>query len=130
MIEIVRFVNSKAATIGKLSYGDFSCFTVERPWHKNQPFVSCIPEGEYEIKRRNSPRFGDNQWEVSGVVGRSHILFHVANLPSELAGCIGLGERVHGDLGGVGSSRAAIESFYRKTQGSLVIGIKIFTGSI
>ena len=31
--------------------GDKVCSTIELPWKKNAPKVSCIPEGEYELKK-------------------------------------------------------------------------------
>jgi len=80
--------------------GRFVCHTVERPWHNNQPNISCIPEGSYKLEKYTSPRFGDC-FIVSG--GEEHqkvekfknsngnrwgILIHPANVPSQLAGCI------------------------------------------
>jgi hypothetical protein len=64
------------------------CKTIELPWKQNQPSVSCIPEGEYQIRKRRSARFGLHL-EVVDVPNRSHILFHPANLAwKELRGCI------------------------------------------
>lgn len=64
------------------------CYTIELPWKDNQPQVSCIPEGRYELKKRYSPRFGQHLW-VMGVAGRALILIHPANdALKELRGCI------------------------------------------
>jgi len=64
------------------------CYTIELAWRKNQRFVSCIPEGRYELAKRLSARIG---WhiEIKGVAGRDLILFHPANhAEQELKGCI------------------------------------------
>jgi len=64
------------------------CKTIELPWKQNQPSVSCIPEGEYRIRKRRSARFGLHL-EVVDVPNRSYILFHPANVAwKELRGCI------------------------------------------
>ncbi|MDC5753841.1 DUF5675 family protein [Vibrio europaeus] len=73
--------------------------TVERPWKDNQPGVSCIPEGEYDLIQHTSPKFGkclavDGEQQGVTVFGpsqRTHILFHPANLASQLEGCIAPG---------------------------------------
>ena len=76
-------------TNGKLECeGKFICNTIELPWKNNETKVSCIPEGEYFIKKRYSRKF---QWhlEVVGVQNRRFILFHPANNAlHELYGCI------------------------------------------
>jgi hypothetical protein len=76
-------------TNGKLECeGKFICNTIELPWKKNETKVSCIPEGEYFIKKRYSNRF---KWhlEIVNVKNRSLILFHPANNAlQELKGCI------------------------------------------
>lgn len=76
-------------TNGTLEFqGKFICHTIELPWKNNDPKVSCIPEGDYFIRKRYSNRF---QWhlELIAVSGRSLILFHPANCAlSELQGCI------------------------------------------
>ncbi len=76
-------------TNGKLECeGKLICNTIELPWKKNETKVSCIPEGEYFIKKRYSNKF---QWhlEIITVENRSLILFHPANNAlRELNGCI------------------------------------------
>ena len=76
-------------TNGKLECeGKFICHTIELPWKKNETKVSCIPEGEYFIKKRYSNKF---KWhlEIVNVINRSLILFHPANNAlRELKGCI------------------------------------------
>ena len=76
-------------TNGKLECeGKFICNTIELPWKKNETKVSCIPEGEYFIKKRYSNKF---KWhlEVLDVKNRSLILVQPANNAlRELNGCI------------------------------------------
>ncbi|WP_340154691.1 DUF5675 family protein [uncultured Winogradskyella sp.] len=68
--------------------GQFLGFTIELPWLKNQRNVSCIPEGEYKLKARYSPKFG-HHLHIADVKGRSLILLHPANnAKRELRGCI------------------------------------------
>lgn len=81
-----------------ITFDDFDAepwqtFCVERPWKDNEPFESCIPEGEYIVKKRGEryalARYPD-AWEVQGVDGRTSILFHAANRPHEVHGCLAL----------------------------------------
>ncbi len=64
------------------------CRTIELPWKGNQPQVSCIPEGCYELRERHSKKYGRHLL-VAKVPDRSYILFHPANNAlKELRGCI------------------------------------------
>ena len=76
-------------TNGKLECeGKLICKTIELPWKKNETKVSCIPEGNYFIRKRYSNKF---KWhlQIVGVENRSLILFHPANNALlELNGCI------------------------------------------
>jgi hypothetical protein len=68
--------------------GILVCHSIELPWKDNQHGISCIPEGQYALGRRFSPKFG---WhlEVKEVPNRSNILIHPANdALHELKGCI------------------------------------------
>lgn len=116
MIEITRFALLPDRTLGKAVYGEHVFWTIEKPWKDNQPFISCIPEGYYRLGRRNSPRFGPNVWEVLEVPNRTHILLHVANTADDVVGCIGFGSSVWADLGGVGSSRKAMNQLELASQ--------------
>ena len=76
-------------TNGKLECnGKSICSTIELPWRKNEKRVSCIPEGNYFIRKRYSNKF-KLHIEIIGVENRSFILFHPANNAlQELNGCI------------------------------------------
>lgn len=68
--------------------GTFICNTIELPWKNNEATVSCIPEGNYFIRKRYSNKF---KWhlEVMNVENRRFILIHPANNALlELKGCI------------------------------------------
>jgi hypothetical protein len=68
--------------------GTLICYTIELPWLGNQRRISCIPEGEYFLQLRFSPKF---KWHflLMDVPGRDLILIHPANdAKLELLGCI------------------------------------------
>lgn len=97
---------------------DLVLFTVERPWLDNKPFISCIPAGSYTVRKRD----GSNQdlkypdaWEVLDVEGRWGILFHIANKPSEVVGCIGPNRALKMDANSINGyhSRAAVQDMDR-----------------
>jgi len=72
----------------------FNCFTLELPYRNNEPFISCIPAGTYKCEKVTSPKHGYCIL-VTGVPGRSQILFHPFNFAAgtliETKGCIGPG---------------------------------------
>ena len=77
---------------------------LERPWLDNKPSISCIPAGHYKFVRDTHGRFqwfrvlnvivdrdktGKHRWyRLRNVDKRSDIEIHIANLASELMGCI------------------------------------------
>ena len=93
-----RFAYSPMGAFGRLTVGEFQCFTVERPWQNNKPNVSCIPEGVYPLKMRESPVIQRTSggafsrgWEVTSVPNRSLIMLHVGNTMADVEGCIAVG---------------------------------------
>lgn len=96
-LTLITFSTSQG-TFGKWydNHGKLICHTVEKAWRDNQPGISCIPAGLYDLKPTKSPKFGntyclvneDLDVSLSGDTKRTHILIHVANKPSELLGCI------------------------------------------
>jgi len=96
-------------TNGKLeSDGKFICYTIELPWKENETKVSCIPEGEYVIRKRYSRKY---KWhlEVMDVPSRKGILLHPANnAQSELKGCIAPVSKLSGAGLGLMSRKAFV----------------------
>lgn len=87
-----RFKFTDTGTFGMLTNDTGNlCFTCELPWKDNQHDISCIPTGVYDVEKYQSPKHGD-VWQIMNVPNRSNIEIHPANLPSQLLGCIGVGE--------------------------------------
>ena len=100
-LTLVRTESGKKQTLGILiQNGKEIAKTMELPWRNNTPKISCIPCGEYNVVRRNSPKYGDH-FHLLNVPGRQLILIHVANYFHDLLGCIGVGED-HTDIDGDG----------------------------
>lgn len=110
---IKRFTNGGQGTFGVLMQagegGRPLCLTLERPWLDNRPDVSSIPAGLYTCRRTLSPRFGET-FEVTGVPGRTVILFHKGNTIADSSGCVLLGERF-GTLGGSAAVLGSAQAF-------------------
>ncbi|BCS89968.1 DUF5675 family protein [Pseudodesulfovibrio sediminis] len=105
-IELIRVEKSEAGTFGVLKIdGKASCVTLEPEDRGNAQNVSCIPEGDYVVKRVNSPKYGDT-FEITGVPGRSHILLHPGNTETDTKGCVLLGR----NFGHLGPNRAVLSS--------------------
>ena len=84
---------------GELNIGGWRCFTLERRWRDNLPFISCIPAGTYELRLHEDGRHAGTWALVGGTVSyekdrefpRYCILIHPANFAYQLAGCIAPG---------------------------------------
>jgi hypothetical protein len=96
-LSLVRVSSQEFGTFGVLRTETHVPFavTLELPWKHNEAWVSCIPPGRYVCKRVKSPQFGET-FEVTGVSGRSHILFHAGNTMADTAGCILVAEEFGG----------------------------------
>lgn len=130
-MKLTRFVKNLNVTIGALELDDgHTYFTVERPWRNNKVNISCIPDGEYTVKRVDSPKFGPGMWEVVDVSDRTHIILHVANFPNDVEGCIGLGMGMLNNLRGVSESRNAIKSFYAATKDLETFELTVTTAAL
>lgn len=91
-----RNKSSLYSTTGKLLLVDnnnnliLQLQTLERPWIFNERKISCIPTGQYLVKRHVSPKFGQC-FKVQDVKGRSDILVHSGNVVKDTFGCILVG---------------------------------------
>lgn len=115
---LVRFAYTPEGTFGRLQVGGKEFYTVERPWQDNKPKVSCIPEGDYTLRMRDSAVVSRSTggaysrgWEVTDVKGRTFIMIHVGNTIDDLEGCIAPGKLLSVVNGrwAVGSSRPAFD---------------------
>lgn len=93
---IIRLNADDRQTLGRLYLFDgldnvFNCTTLELPFKANLRNISCVPPGQYEVKPRNSKKYGDH-YIIENVHERSYILLHVANYYTDLRGCIGVGK--------------------------------------
>lgn len=103
---IIRLEKSEEGTFGALLLNDkVFCVTLELPWRGNALNLSSIPAtdqapfliktGRYICVRRKSPLVAkltkkkwDTTFEVTGVPGRTSILFHAGNFLADTYGCI------------------------------------------
>jgi Family of unknown function (DUF5675) len=92
------------AHFGDMDYNGFhiGC-TMERK-------AVAIPEGTYHGYKRDSARFGMRVVGID-VPNRTDIECHPANFPSQLMGCIAVGESIDG--GAIDNSRAAFDLMMR-----------------
>jgi len=109
------------STQGSLSIeGAFQCYTLELPNVNGEP-GSCIPQGRYKVVLAPSPKFmtSSDPWvqEYAGqmphledIPGRSLIMIHWGNDPSNTEGCILVGESQSEDF--IGSSRGAFSDLW------------------
>ena len=96
-LTLIRDIDSGKSTIGRLyCEGEFLCFTLENTWADNEPRISCIPEGTYDLTTKTYGRFYDRYDHpivvVKNVPNRSEILFHKGNYPKDTLGCILVGD--------------------------------------
>lgn len=105
-LNLTRFCYAPTGTFGEFDCGIAKLYTVERPWLDNVPTLSCIPEGDFLCKPKHFNHGGYNAVEITNVKNRDNILFHIANKPLEVLGCIGVGLQ----LGIVDNSWAVLNS--------------------
>ena len=105
-LHLVRYQFSEKSTIGKLDIdGVFQCYTLERPIGTNRPNLDAIPEGSYKVTERESHHFGHTVLGLCDVPGRIDVEIHTGNVPSDVRGCIIVGDTASTDF--VGNSESA-----------------------
>jgi hypothetical protein len=106
-LKVVRTSKTIDGIFGQLFINDvFECDTVES-------LVHALPANTYSLSLYNSPDHGCVCPLLdTSAIGRTYCEIHIANYPSQLLGCIGLGESLDGD--GVDSSGVAFEAFMKK----------------
>jgi hypothetical protein len=94
---IKNYKHSDKQTIGNAYYFienngvGYTCRTLELPWKDNEKRISCIPDGEYEVIKHTSPKFGECFW-IQDVPDRSEILFHSGSFYTNTLGCVLVGK--------------------------------------
>jgi len=93
MIQVIvtRWANTPFGVFGTLSIPErFRCYTLEDDWLDNARGVSCIPPGNYSLRKvlhhGTLPTY-----EVYPVTDRSHIHIHPGNTEEDTEGCVLLG---------------------------------------
>ena len=106
-LKVLRKTKTNDGIFGELYINDvFECYTVEN-------LKDALPVGIYNLSLYNSPDHGCVCPLLdTTAIGRTYCEIHIANFPSQLLGCIGLGTCVDGD--GIDSSGIAFEAFMAK----------------
>lgn len=95
---IVRTMEDDYQTLGEFYFDDhnFTGKTLELPDKNNERRVSRIPAGSYEVKKRESFKYGWH-FHIQNVMDRDYILIHHGNYKTDILGCILVG-RAHIDI--------------------------------
>ena len=108
---LIRDTFTDKSTIGKLYLnGELMCDTLENPWLDNQRNISCIPDGQYNVRLRLARESATRDYLhllVQEVPERNYILFHIGNSAKDTQGCILVGLTRQQDF--VSNSRLAME---------------------
>ena len=93
---LIRDTFTEESTIGRLFInGELFCDTLENPWKDNQRNISCIPDGEYNVRLRLPRESATRDYIhllVKEVPNRDWILFHRGNTAKDTSGCILVGK--------------------------------------
>jgi len=114
-LRLERKLAANGAVIGVLNGLSVPIYTLEDAWKNNQPNVSSIPLGRYQVKPHgweiNSPFKYKQVWQIQNVPGRSAILIHAGNTHQDTQGCIlvGLGMQITQLKSMVSDSRLAVD---------------------
>lgn len=96
------------------------CDVLEPPVGVPHP---CIKAGTYEIKYQYSKKYGCNMPFLQDVKGRSGIMIHTGNIPSETQGCLLVGRNKV--VGAVIESRKTFDNL-----NDIIRGLKNLTGKV
>jgi hypothetical protein len=103
---IERISDDKVQTLGRMYVLDrdnavkYDCNTLELAWDNNTRKKSCIPEGNYEVVKRWSPKF-KYHFHITDVKDRTFILIHSGNYHTQILGCVLVGSDLR-DINGDG----------------------------
>lgn len=130
-LSLIRDTATDSYCLGTLQAGALQFQSLELPWVPDsigkggKHGMSCVPPGLYELVRHDSTHHPKSFALVNAnldvyhheqdipssklTFARTEVLLHIANVPSELLGCIGLG--MHRGIGCIQQSRDAMERF-------------------
>jgi len=94
---------------------EYVCDTLENPYINNERNISCIPEGNYNVRLRLARESATRDYLhllVQEVPNRSYILFHRGNKPEDTLGCILVG--THNQQDYVSNSKDAMDFLMRR----------------
>lgn len=96
MIEVLlrTFHKDEHVTLSDLLVANFKCKVLELPWRNNEPRVSCIPPGKYDVIWSLSPRFHVFMYEIVRVPMRGGIRIHSGNTVDHTLGCPLVGQQI------------------------------------
>ena len=132
MITATRFSSQgregQDGTISTYEFEDLSGFFLEPsgPSSGEEGSGRRIPPGAYELVEHNGTRYRDH-YRLSRVPGRSAIIIHAGNQPTETTGCLLPGLRISGNGNSVLDSKRARDSIFdqiRNSNGRTFIYIK------
>lgn len=108
LITLERFAYTPTETQGRISLGNFYCWTIEQPWRPHcepggVPFRSCVPDGIYTLRKHVRPdgtktfalenkHLGVQVYKPHGAPGRDLCILHPGNYVTDVKGCIAPGE--------------------------------------
>jgi hypothetical protein len=109
-VTLRRFFYGPTCTLGWIALDTALIYTLEDAWQGNRVRLSCIPDGTYRCRpRRFNAGDGGKGYpaiEITGVPGRSLILFHRGNTAVDVTGCIVVGS----ELGTIAADLAVLKS--------------------
>lgn len=132
IVSIQRVFRRYASTIGQLTLGEFSCFTLEPPAHFRKGATCCIPAGQYVLALDTEPSlknieyhdcFGDRHLgllTLQDVVGYEKVIIRIGNFPEDTQGSILVGLATEGDA--VYESEEAYRLIYDKIAQAILAG--------
>lgn len=116
IIEIKRVSHNTSSLTGELFVnGSFLSHTLELPWNNNRSFISSIPSGTYDALLRYDK---NDKWrlQLTNVPDRSGVQIHIGNWPSQIEGCVLVGNKVNNPSNSLEQSSEAYkklkDSFY------------------
>ena len=114
-IKIVRCSeNSKSITGELFVNGKFIGYTLELPWKDNSFYISSIPSGEYggflRFDKNNTINVDFWRIELTGTTPRTVIQIHKGVSPSDIQGCIIVGNKVINNENRLENSKATFDN--------------------